>query len=264
MKATNFQYGERTLSSFGMILCHFNSGGLETISGAEITFNTVPTLGGLTHELVNVEYEQCLEATFQICKHPCNNDTQEITALEYREISKWLSRRKFLKLKILDESSMDLYYMAAFTNISRIELDGKLYGLELHVITNRPHALKEPQLITINNTVTNGVHSVNDISQEEGFIYPYTEIAVNRDGDLSIYNALEDRYTNIKNCKSGEVITMDYPVIKSSLSTHQIQNDFNWKFLRISNSYDKSRNDLTISLPCTIKMKYSPIVKVGL
>ena len=57
---------------------------------------------------------------------------------------------------------------------------------------------------------------------------------------------------------------MNYPVIQSSISSHNIQNDFNWNFFRIANTYDNSRNDLTISLPCAIKVEYSPIVKVGL
>ena len=58
---------------------------------------------------------------------------------------------------------------------------------------------------------------------------------------------------------------MDYPIITTTVSSHSIQNDFDgWEFFRIANTFDNSRNDLTISIPCTIKLKYSPIVKVGL
>ena len=144
-------------------------------------------------------------------------------------------------------------------------MDGKLIGLELNVITNRPFALREPQTIQIRNLVKNGKYSINDTSYEEGYIYPYTEITIGKqDGDLDIYNALEDRHTCISNCVAGEVITMDYPIISSSISSHNIQNDFNWNFFRIANTVENSRNDLTISIPCTIKVRYSPIVKVGL
>ena len=264
MRAKDFSYNDKNLSDFGMVLCRFDSGGLETVSGTEITFNTAHTLNGSKFELVNTQYENCLEATFQICKHPCNSNTQHITISEYSEIAKWLGRKKFLKLKFFGEDLTGLYYEAAFTNISRIELDGKIYGLELTVITNAPYAKKDPQIITIKNTEKDGKHSVNDISQEEGFIYPYIEITVNQDGLLDIHNLLENRHTSIKNVTAGEVIIMDYPIIQSSLSTHKIQNDFNWNFFRIANTYEKSRNDLIISLPCTIKLKYSPIVKVGL
>ena len=263
-KAKDFIFDNRSLSSFGMILCRFDSSGLETIDGISITFNTIPTMNGQKYELTNVQYEDCLETTLQICKHSCADGIQEITPSEYREISKWLGRKKFLKLKFLDEYHIDLYYEAAFTNINKIELEGRLYGLELTVITNRPFALLEEKEITIENKEKNGKHSINDASYEEGYIYPHVEITISEKGDLNIYNTIEDRNTLIKNCVVGEVITMDYPVIQSSLSSHKIQNDFNWNFFRIANNYNNSRNDLIISLPCTIKMVYSPIVKVGL
>lgn len=263
MKAYDFQYGEHNLHDFGMILCKFGSGGLETISdGSEITFNTIPVQNGAKSELVSTAYENNLETTLQICKYSCIGDIQEITTTEHRELTRWLSRKKFLKLKILDEDHIDLYY-EAIINVSKIELDGKLYGLELSVTTNRPFALREPKTIIVKNLETNGKHSFNDTSYEEGYIYPYTEIVVAEDGDLTIYNAIENRYTIIKNCVQGETIIMDYPVITSFLQSHNIQNDFNWNFFRVANTFDNSRNDLTISIPCTIKIKYSPIVKVG-
>lgn len=268
MKAFDFEYAGRNLSEFGMILCNFGTKGLETISnGSEIVFNTVSVLGGSKYRLTSTQYDNCLESTFQICKNSCNSDIMEISAIEFRGLTKWLNRKKFLKLRILDEYHIDLYYEVSF-NISRIEINGKLYGLELQAITNRPFALKEPRTLVVKNTMENGKHSINDTSYEEGYIYPYTEIVIEKDGDLDIYNALEDRHTIIKNCVVGEVITMDYPVIESFIESpaqpHNIQNDFNYNFFRIANTYDNSRNDLIISLPCSIKLKYSPIVKVGM
>lgn len=265
MKAKDFLYGEHCLSEFGMVLCRFDSnGGFETISdGSEITFNTVPVQNGQKHELTSVQFESCLETTLQVCKFSCKGDIQEITAVEHRQLTKWLCRKSFLKLKILDEDSIDVY-CEAIINVKKIELEGRLYGLELGVFTNRPHMLREPKTTVIKNAVQYGQHSINDESHEEGYIYPYTEIIINENGNLNIHNAMENRDTYIANCIAGEVITMDYPIIQSSVSSHNIQNDFNWNFFRIANTYDDSRNDLTISLPCTIKVKYSPIVKVGL
>jgi hypothetical protein len=265
MKAFDFSYGDKNLSDFGFILCNFGgSKGLETVSdGCQIAFNTVPVLGGSKHHLISTEYEECLEDTWQICKHSCNGGVQEITESEHREITKWLNRKRFLKLKILDESHIDIYYEAVF-NISKIKIDGMLFGFELEVRTNAPFAFKESRIINIKNTVKDGKYSINDTSYEEGYIYPKTEITISKDGNLNIYNSIEDRNTYIANCKKGEIITMDYPVIQSSISSHNIQNDFNWNFFRVANTYENSRNDLTISLPCSIKLEYSPIVKVGL
>ena len=116
----------------------------------------------------------------------------------------------------------------------------------------------------VDNLVYNGSHSINDTSYEEGYIYPHMEIIINQSGDLNIYNAIENRNTYIGNCIAGEVITLDYPIIQSSVSSHNIQNNFNWNFFRIANTFENSRNDLIISIPCTIKIEYSPIVKIGL
>ena len=264
MKAFDFCYDGKNLSDFGFITCNFGDKGLDTVSdGCQISFNTIPVSGGTRHELVSTQYDECLETTIQICKHSCTGGVQEITETEHRNITRWLNRKKFLKFKPLSKEYIDLYFEASF-NISRIELDSKLVGLELEVVTNRPFALKELRTINIKNTVNNGKHSINDVSHEEGHIYPYTEIVINKDGDLNIHNAIEDRDTYIANCVEGEIITMDYPVIQSSISSHNIQNDFNWNFFRVANTYENSRNDLTISIPCSIKVEYSPIVKVGL
>lgn len=264
MKAFDFVYDGKNLSDFGFTVCNFGDKGLDTVSdGCQISFNTVPVMGGAKHKLISTQYEDCLETTIQICKHSCTGGVQEITTTEHRNITRWLNRKNFLKFKPLSDEYIDLYFEASF-NISRIELDGRLFGFELEVITNRPFALKEPRIININNLIQDGKHHINDISHEEGYIYPRTEITINQDGNLKIHNAIENRDTYIANCIAGEVIIMDYPVIQSSISSHNIQNDFNWNFFRVANTFKNSRNDLTISLPCSIKVEYSPIVKVGL
>ena len=321
MKAHDFEFNNKRLSQFGMVICQFDgSKGLDTVAdGAEINFTTVPVMRGLKHNLVSVNYESGLETTLQICKYFCNGGIQEITPIEHRNLTAWLCRKNFLKLKFLDEANIDLYH-EAIINVGRIEIDGKLMGLELSIQTNRPFALKEAKTISItckdgeevygwkkyqtdpeikmlgyvtstnenaypqgkvdeNDHIIEGIHtdgyqyvsagqiykaSLNDTSYEEGYIYPKMEITVKADGNLTIYNSIENRETYIANCKTNEVITLDYPVIQSSDLSHNIQNDFNWTFFRVANTYDNSRNDLVISLPCSIKIKYSPIVKVGI
>lgn len=307
MKANDFEFDGKRLSEFGFIICSFDSKGLETYDGAEISFNSVPTLGGSKFELVSTQYENCLEATIQICKNLCSGGALEIQPHEHRNLTKWLNRKKFLKFKLLSDEYIDLYFEATFTKINKIEVDGKIVGLELDIITNSPYAFKEQKTNIVvcsedkkvygwekydgdiklgyvtskddENAYPSGLHtdgysyvyagqvyksSINDTSYEEGYIYPYVEIIIKEDGDLKIYNSIENRDTYIANCVDGEVITMDYPIIQSSKISHNIQNDFNWNFFRIANTYKKSRNDLIVSLPCTIKIKYSPIVKVGL
>ena len=264
MKSFDFEYDGIRLSDKGFIICKFGSNGIETVSnGSYITFNTVSTMRGAKCELTSSEYSDCLKTSFQICKHPCIIDDKEITISELREIMQWLNRKEFHKFKLLDAEYTNIFFEASF-NISKIEYDGKTYGLELELFTNRPYALQEPILLYLENTMANGQKQIFSKSDEEGYIYPDMQITIAADGDFEFYNALEDRTMRIANCKAGEIINVSYPMIESSLKTHKIQNDFNWKFFRIANTFRTRVNDITISLPCTIKMKYSPIIKVGI
>lgn len=265
MKSYNFSYDGKLLSNFGMIICKFDSSGIESIqNGSEITFNTVPTLQGAKHELTSIEYNNCLTATFQICKHPCITNETEITLEETRALMRWLNRKSYHKFKLLDDDErINQYYEASF-NVSRIELEGKIIGFELELFTNRPYALQEPVSILIKNIQENGTKKIIGKSDDEGYIYPEMIITIEQDGDLEIYNHLEDRTMRIANCVSGEVIKINYPMIETSIGTHRIQNDFNWKFFRIARTFKDFINEITISIPCTIEMKYSPIVKVGI
>lgn len=264
MKCYDFEFDGYFLSDKGFIICKFGTNGTETFSnGSYITFNTVSTQRGAKHELTGVEYTDCLSTNFQICKHPCKTTDVEISVDELRDVMRWLNRKEFHKFKLLNDEYINIFFEASF-NVSKIEIDGKTIGLELEMITNRPFAIHEPIPITIQNLQENGTKKIYSESDDEGYIYPEMEITINSNGNLEIYNSLENRTMRIANCKAGEVITIKYPIIKSSLPNHMIQNDFNWKFFRIANSLKDRVNELTISLPCTIKMKYSPIVKVGI
>ena len=262
MYAIDFEYDGYLLSDMGYMVCDFNGGGTETITnGSEITFNTVSFQRGHYWSLTSTQFDNCLSSTIQICKK-CADDLS-IHVHEIRALSAWLNRKEFHKLKFLGEDCPNIYFEAAI-NVSRIESAGVVFGLELSIQTNRPYAIHEPQQIQITNTVTNGKKQIIDTSDVEGHIYPYTEITVMQDGDLSIHNDIENRTTLVKNCSSNEILTMDYPLISSSLSSHQIQNDFNWNFFRIANTFRNNINRLTISLPCIIKLKYCSPVKLGL
>ena len=264
MKSYDFEYDGLNLSDKGFIICKFGSDGMETISnGSVITFNTVATQRGAKRELTSVEYSDCLSATFCICKHPCLVGTDELTLPEIRDMMRWLNRKEFHKFKLLDSEYINIYFEASF-NVKKVEINGKVVGLELEMITNRPYAIHEPLQLMVKNLIVNGTKKIFSKSDEEGYVYPEMEITIAEDGDLEIYNALESRTMKIANCKAGEVITVKYPIIESSLVAHKIQNDFNWQFFRIASSYRDRLNEITISIPCTIKMSYTPVVKVGI
>lgn len=264
MRVFDFEYDGELLSDHGYIICKFDSGGVETIqNGSELTFNTVSTRSGVRHELTSVEYENCLTTTFQICKHPCIYEAEEEVSLEeVRTMMRWLNRKGFHKFVLINDDYINTYFEASF-NVSRIEVGGVIRGFELEMFTNSPFGFQEPVKVNIKNIVEDGKKILNSKSDEEGYIYPQMEITIDAAGDFELYDELEDRTMLIKNCQKGEVIKLNYPVIETSLSSHKIQNDFNWRFFRIARTYEENANHLTISLPCTIKMVYSPVIKIG-
>ena len=75
MKAKDFEFNNKRLSEFGLVLCQFGgSKGLETVTdGAPINFTTVPSMRGTKHNLTSSQYEDCLQTAFLVCKHTCTD-----------------------------------------------------------------------------------------------------------------------------------------------------------------------------------------------
>lgn len=264
LRFSDFEYDGTTLSDLGYMICHFDNLGNETKkNGSDLKLNTVSTLDG-SHQLsISSEYGETLSDTIQICKNPCLNTFHdiEITNNELRMMTRWLNRKEYHKLRLLEEKSFDAYVMATF-NVSKIEVSGVLCGLELTPIIESAFTYQEDVTYKIHADTNNYVKRIYDISEEEGFIYPKMTIEMKASGDLNIHNSIENRDMLIKNCQNGEIIILEYPIISSSISSHAIQNDFNWNFFRIANTFSQQVNDITISLPCEITMTYTPIAKI--
>ena len=262
MRFYDFEYDDLKLSDLGYIVCKFNSQSLETItSGSQITFNTAPIFSGKKNYITSAKYEECLEAVFQICKNPCDNKELSISVDEERDIMSWLNRKTYHKFKILKDDYLDLFFNSSF-NISKIKMNGQLYGFELKMKTDAPFAYREQLVMEWDIAKKNQSKVLFDLSDEEGFIYPEVEIEILQDGDFSIYHQQENRNLFISNCVEGEIVKLNYPEISST--NNNIQNRFNWNFLRIINTFKNKENELIFSSPCKIRIKYNPLIKIGL
>lgn len=266
MEFYDFEYDGVKLSELGYTLCEFGGNGEKTISnGSKLSFNTVSTLFGQKNELVSTTYSECIGTKLQICKIPCDYTADyHISVEDISKISRWLNRKGFYKLKFMCEGYSDLYFEASF-NINQIKIGGYTCGLELEVVTNRPYALAEERVMKYRSETPDWNFFIYDMSDEEGITPVIAEIKILSDGDLIIDNSTYDKRTKIINCVAEEEIIMDNPIISSSVPEHKIQNDFNYNFMRIYNSFDIGRkNDFFVSLPCEITIKYNPVVKIGI
>lgn len=269
MYAINFEYDGQYLSDYGFIICHFDySDGVAVAdAGSKISFNKVSRNYGKSYGLAGTVYEECVTTSFDICKNPdeYEYDERQISNDEYRDLMRWLNRREFLKFQVFDEDDKErdtCYYNVSF-NIEKIKIGEILYGLRLTLESDKPYGYGQEQSVSWTFGDTSVPKIFSDMSDDVGFIYPNVRITCNANGNLSIYNELLDCTTTINGCKVGEVISLDGDVqfISTSYSNHDICNDFNYEFFKIGNTINTRNNRITVSLPCEIKITYSPIIK---
>ena len=267
MYALDFEYDGRLLSQYGFIICEFDasSGANVADTGYDIQFEKVSRNHGKQHGLVSAEYEDCVTTTFQICKDPEGCDDLRISNDEYRDLARWLNRREFQKFRIVNEYEDDrpaCYFNASF-NIKKIMIADKLYGLELTAETDSPFGYG----VTFDKTWTiskaGGNFELTDMSGDIGYICPEVIVTCKSAGTLTLKNSLYDVSTTLKNCTSGEVIHFygDTQIIESSRSAHALYDDFNFEFLRAGNTLTTRKNTISSTLPCSIEIKYTPIIK---
>lgn len=259
----DFVYDDIALSEMGFMVCSFAGSSLETVSsGSNLSFNTVSVLSGELKELITSQYEDVLQFTIQICRKSCQNMSMEISLQEYRDLLSWLNRKSYHKLKLLNDEYLDLYLEGSF-NVSRIESNGALVGLELTFISNRPFALQEEKSIEV-DFVAGTTKEITTKSDVEGIIYPNLTIELKESGNLILENDRDAEKMYIANCINGEIIKIDYPLIETNRSSHQIAKDFNWSFLKLFTTFHNKQNAIQASLDCKITFTFSSRVKIGI
>lgn len=275
MYALNFEYAGEQLSDYGMIICSFDSGGVETVSsGSDITFNQVSVANGNRFLLSSSIYEQTLQCTFQICKNPCLADSQNemmFTVAEISSIQRWLCRKnQYYRFKLNQEGYEDIYWNGTFS-VKEIQICGQVYGLELTLYTDAPFGYQDEISISEDASLPYDSFDIYDTSDEEGYIYPKVEIEIKNPYGCNFWlqNSMDSsRPIIINNCSYGEILTLDGEnhIITSSVSHPNLTNDFNYVFPRILNTYGETKNKFILGQQsiCKITMTYSPIRKVGL
>ena len=272
MKFLDFEFDGLYLSDFGFIACSFDaSSGTQTLSaGSKLSFSKVSHNRGRYYSTVNSTYNDCLTATFDICKSPDIYTTQPemiISNDEFRDIMRWLNRREFCTFRIIpDDCSEDdvdtCSYNASF-NIDKIKVAEDLVGLRLTVETDKPfgYGQEVQKTLTFTSSVTEG--SFFDWSDEVGDHCVDLIITITDGGDLVLANDTLGLSMEIKDCVAGEVITIlgKEQIITTSESDHDICDDFNYEFLKICNTYYNRKNVITCTLPCEVEILYEPIIK---
>ena len=274
MRCIDFEFDGQLLSDHDCAICSIGSGsGVETINfGSQLTLNTVSLAGQDKFHIVSTQYGEAYSVTFQVAKlTPDKSLASVIEEQELSQLMRWLNRKQYCKFKAIYEDGeyADVYYMGTF-NVQAILLCGNVIGLELTLKTDAPFGHYEPVELYMNLEHEDDGYTLFNGSDETGVFYPdVAEIKCLASGDLVIKNSRDGRMTVINNCQAGEVLTL-YGEQKQIVSTYthkRLYNDFNYNFIRIFNGQaggvEDNANVYSSTLPCNIRLVYSPICKRG-
>lgn len=304
MRFSDFEYDGLKLSDFTVTtpqkekfaICEFDGSGDDNIvsAGSTITFNKSAVNHGTRHLVSGYQYDECITATFDICKLPvlCDGNIAtysnlEIYDIEYQRLMRWLNRPAFHSLhftpdaedKSRDLNLRDLYFNASF-NVEKIYIADKLYGLRLTVETDRPFALGQAvSQTTAMSGQTSKQISVKDTSDAPGYTpvrltIQYKTSGVSASNTVKIYNTKTSDEVIITNGKAGEIVVIDAEtqVITTSVNNHSLPDNFNFSYLRLSNvtnlscaGYSDNANAITITdsngVLNGVTIEYTPVIK---
>ena len=265
MTILDFIYDGVALSSLGYIICDFDGGqAVRNIENSTRTFSNVSIFNGKFMPFTTSIYSDRLEFTFDIMKEYCTGKREDdiISIPEAQYLMRWLARPEAHKLKFVCSEYANIFFEGSF-NVQDLRIGDDIFGLRCTFITNRPFGLHEDVLYNKTFESIDDTLDIVDISDEEGYTYPYIEIYCNESGNLQLVNSYDKRSTIINNCSEGEkIIITENLVLGTDRPTHKIQNDFNYEFLRISNNYYNRTNIITSTLKCNLKISYNPVAKV--
>jgi len=267
----DFTYCGKKLSDFGCVIGGVDtSGGLDTTDiGNKLNLNPIDLPFLKKQKSVWPTYDEMLGATISIIKDPCQNEPF-FTHTEARDIVRWLNQpkyREFIPEYTRPDWDIRAHYHVTF-NIQALTVGSSVSGFSLEMISDAPFGYYDE--ITIDNN--SPTLTLNDISDEQGYIYPTVKLEVVTAGAIVLSNSMESRHTVIDNCEVGEIITLDGErgIITSENADHKtLFNDFNYIYPRVLNSMnddgtDSRQNVYTTKTNAALikELKYSPICKI--
>ena len=270
MYAYDFEYDGKQLSDFGFIICHFDSssGVNSADAGSEISFTTASAHDGKRQYAVGSEYKKCLGTTFQICKNPnLYPNAEVITAEEFRQLSRWLNRREYLWFHAYDwcDPEVKRPWVRASFNLERIDIGNETVGIELTAVTDSPFGYGDEIVKVMEFTDGDMEQTLYDRNDEIGECYPELEVEIDEAGTFTLADNMTGCSCEVENCVADETLYFsgETMIIETDSVTHAntLANDFNYDFFRIGNTSGERENVITATLPCTVTLRYRPILK---
>jgi phage-related protein len=242
--AANFSYDGIISSEYGIRITS-DLGGDTSANGADVQLYTQQLYRNPQLYLLGVQQTPALTI-------PCHfSASDQISALEYSTIAKWLfGQTSYKKLRILQSDMQYLYYNAIITSPKQDNVGNLIRGAGCSIICDSPFAWENPR--TVSYTYNSNGYSIlnniviNNTSDNADYTYPKITFTMNVfGGGLSITNSTDNsnlfQFTGLS---AGETITIDnrLQTIDSSLGVNRLPN-FNYGWMR----YVPKVNNLIVS-----------------
>lgn len=264
MDCMNFTYNEQSSIDHDIIICSFDGENNETTSGGKIEITSVKAPNANTWLKTNAVYKEPLSFTFSICKNPCSvGSSQEelfFSSFDQADIKRWLECKEYHYL-CFDSEDMENIYFNSYITLTEQKQSGHIIGYNLTVTCDAPWGWSEERVANLysqkdSSGKETGVVEIFDSSDEIGSVTPHVELTVIKNGAIELYNENTNDATIIEGCTVGEVITLTNLYHISSNKEHKnLNDDFNWVFPRIQNSYTSNRNTFELT-NCTAKITW--------
>lgn len=262
----DFIFDGRLASDFNLMLCSIDKGtGIDSSNIiSNNTFTTFKPVNADRQFFTGNTYNYVLTKTIQVCKAEGSNSGY-FSLTEIEALQRWLCRDDgYHSFAFVNDDTDNIVYNAQIS-MNVIEYCDRIIGLELTITTDSPYGYVS-RTHTYELMAGEAVTLI-DYSSKTGSTPLNASITCLADGDYSLTCSFDSNQTTseIKNCTKGECIDISgLCVISSSAASHDIANDFNYVFPRLSNTLDTNINELTVNLPCNLTITYQIKRKAGI
>lgn len=252
-------FSEFRSSDYGLILSSFDDQ-KEKEDETGFTISTVEEFIGSnpTPRYLGDKYTNKIKPRVTFMKNPClyNNNNTHFTEKECRNIMRTLtSIRGYQWMKVVNDSNEDdIWFRSKIVNISSKKIGGLIFGIIIDMECDSSFAWSSEILIDLRFTTDKSVRIYSDTDDLHNYIYPMTSIKFNNKGVFTLTNKTENRISEIKNVKAGEIITIDSKneIITSSVDHPLLLDDFNLNWIRLM----PDANELVTNMDAQITFKY--------
>lgn len=209
-------------------------------------------------------YKEPLKFTVQFVRNNFCSFNRDEKVIIYR----WLTNNEKYNPFFFNSGEYEgIILNAKVTAIKDLNINGTI-GMEVSFICNSPFGYSPIIKKSFQINSPGEIISIQDNSEEIGYIYPHMIINLFTDSTLEILNLKENRLFKITGCKNGETLTIDNKnkLISSSNYVHnnEIYDSFNFNWLYLCNRLYDPINKFKINIPCNISMEYKETRKVAI